>query len=120
MAGGAIGTTLLEVIASAASSDKSAWPKPAERKLISPQATATIDILKMLLKIQAAEHGVAAKLIADQDDIERIATEDQPDVLPLKGWRFEVFGSEAQALKAGKIAVGLKNSKITKYNVSDL
>jgi ribonuclease D len=120
MAGGHIGKTLLDIIATAASSDKNAWPKPAERKVISPQATATIDILKMLLKIQAAEHGVAAKLVADQDDIERIATEDQPDVLPLKGWRFEVFGREAQALKAGKIAVGLKNSKITKYNVSDL
>ena len=88
--------------------------------MISPQATATIDILKMLLKIQASEHGVAAKLVADQDDIERIATEDNPDIAALKGWRFEVFGREAQALKAGEIAVGLKNSKITKYNVSDL
>ncbi|HQX27582.1 MAG TPA: ribonuclease D, partial [Alphaproteobacteria bacterium] len=120
MAGGHIGKTLLEIIAAAASSDKNAWPKPAERKMISPQATATIDILKMLLKIQASEHGVAAKLVADQDDIERIATEDNPDIAALKGWRFEVFGREAQALKAGEIAVGLKNSKITKYNVSDL
>lgn len=120
MAGGHIGKTLLEIIGAAVSSDKSTWPKPTERKVISPQATATIDILKMLLKIQAAEHGVAAKLITDQDDIERIAMEDNPDVAALKGWRFEVFGREAQALKTGKIAVGLKNSKITKYNVSDL
>ncbi|MCE7887328.1 MAG: ribonuclease D [Alphaproteobacteria bacterium PRO2] len=120
MAGGHIGKTLLDTINAAISSDKSTWPKPSERKIISPQAAATIDILKMLLKIQAAEHGVAAKLITDQDDIERIAMEDNPDIPALKGWRFEVFGREALALKAGKIAVGLKNSKITKYNVGDL
>ncbi len=120
MAGGHIGKTLLELVAKAAASDKAAWPKVPERKAFSPQATATIDILKMLLKIQAAENGVAAKLIADQDDIERMASENSPDVLPLKGWRYEVFGREAIALKEGKIAVGLKNGRIAKYNVSDL
>ncbi|MGB4107289.1 MAG: ribonuclease D [Alphaproteobacteria bacterium] len=120
MASGHIGKTLLELVAKAADSDKGAWPKAPERKMFSPQATATIDILKMLLKIQAAENGVAAKLIADQEDIERMASEDSPDVLPLKGWRYEVFGREAIALKEGKIAVGLKNGKITKYEVGEL
>lgn len=120
MAEGHIGKMLLGLIEKASNSDKSTWPKPPERKVISPQATATIDILKMLLKIQAAEHGVAAKLIATQDEIEIIATEENPDILPLKGWRYEVFGREALALKAGKIAVGLKGQKITKYNVANL
>jgi ribonuclease D len=120
MAEGNIGKTLLGLIAKAASSDKSNWPKPPERRVLSPSATATIDILKMLLKIQAAENGVAAKLIASQDEIEIIATEKSPDVLPLKGWRYDVFGREALALKEGKIAVGLRDNKITKYNVGDL
>lgn len=120
MASGAVGKTLLELIAKASTSDKSTWPQPEHKKVISPQATATIDILKMLLKIQSAEHGVAAKLIATSDEIERIATENNPDVLPLKGWRLEVFGREALALKAGQIAIGLKGSKITKYDVGKL
>ena len=120
LANGAVGKMLLEVIHKALNSDKADWPKVPERKVIPPQASATIDILKMLLKIQAAEHGVAAKLIASGEEIEIIATERDPDIAPLRGWRLEVFGRDAQALKSGKIAVGLKNGKITKYNVSDL
>lgn len=120
MADGPMGKTLLSLVAKALDSDKSTWPKPEARRILSPQATATIDILKMLLKIQASEHGVAAKLIATTEELEIIATEKDPDVLPLKGWRYEVFGREALALKAGHIAIGLKGSKITKYNVRDL
>jgi ribonuclease D len=120
LANGVVGKALLDVIHNVLNSDKAGWPKVPERKIISPQASATIDILKMLLKIQAAEHGVAAKLIASGEDIEIIATEKDPDVAPLRGWRLEVFGNEALALKAGKIAIGLKNGKITKYNVSGL
>jgi ribonuclease D len=111
---------LLDAIQRAVNTPRETWPKVPERKTLTPQASATIDVLKMLLKIQAAEHGVAAKLIATQDEIEIIATEDKPDIQPLRGWRLEVFGRDAQALKAGKIAIGLKGSKITKYNVSEL
>lgn len=120
MANGSMGKALLEVIAKASASDRATWPKPPERKTTTPQVSATIDILKMLLKIQAAEHGVASKLIATGEEIEAIAMEDRPDVPPLKGWRFEVFGREALALKDGKIAIGLKGGRITKYNVTDL
>jgi ribonuclease D len=120
MANGVMGKTLLEAIQRAVNTDRNTWPKVPERKSLTPQASATIDILKMLLKIQAAENGVAAKLIATQDELELIATEDHPDIQPLRGWRYDVFGREAQALKAGKIAIGLKGSKITKYNVSGL
>ncbi len=120
MAGGPVGKIFLETIARALASDKSTWPKPQDRKILSPQSAATIDILKMLLKIQSSEHGVATKLIASQEEIEIIATEDNPDIPPLKGWRFEIFGREALALKAGQIAIGLRDAKITKYNVTDL
>ena len=120
LANGSVGKMLLEAIHKALNSDKADWPKVPERKIISPQASATIDILKMLLKIQAAEHGVAAKLIASSEEIEIIATENNPDIASLRGWRLEVFGRDAQALKDGKIAIGLKKGKITKYNVSDL
>jgi ribonuclease D len=81
---------------------------------------AAVDILKMLLKIQSAEHEVAAKLIASQADLELIAQNDAADVPALKGWRREIFGDDALALKNGKLAIGLKNNKIQKFRVSDL
>ena len=58
----------------------------------------------MLLKACAARNKVAPRLIADADDLERIAVEDEPDVPALKGWRYELFGAEAQRLKRGEVA----------------
>ena len=36
----------------------------------------------------------------------------------MRGWRYEIFGREAVALKNGEIAIGLKGSKIVKHKVT--
>ncbi len=69
-----------------------------------------VDLLKVLLKAKAEEWGVAAKLIATSNDIEILATNENPDLPALKGWRNNLFGKEALKLKNGKIALSL-NSK---------
>jgi ribonuclease D len=66
---------------------------------------ALVDLLRVLLKACAARHKVAPRLIADGDDLERIAVEDAPDVPALKGWRHEKFGNLALRLKEGKLAL---------------
>ena len=66
----------------------------------------------------ALQHGVAAKLVASTDDLEAIAANDDADTKALKGWRYEVFGRDAVALKNGALSIGLKDGKITKYRVS--
>ena len=86
---------------------------------IPPQVAATIDVLKMLLKVQCAENEVATKLVASQEDIKAIAMDDKADVPALKGWRYKVFGEHALALKRGDLAIGLKESKITKFIIND-
>jgi ribonuclease D len=116
-ANGHVGKTLLSLIEKAVTSDKSTWPKVIDRKVIPSHVQATVEILKLLLKIQCMQHDVATKLVADTEDLEAIAMEDAPDVPALKGWRFEVFGQDALELKNGKIAVGLKNGKIVKHKV---
>lgn len=116
-ADGHIGKSLLALIEKALNSDKETWPKIPDRKIIPSQVLATIEVLKLLLKVECVQHHVAPKLVADSEDLERIAMEDSPDVPALKGWRYNVFGKDALELKAGKIAVGLKNGKITKYVV---
>jgi hypothetical protein len=37
----------------------------------------------------------------------------------LEGWRADVFGNDALSVVAGKLAIGLKDGKIMKYNVGD-
>ncbi len=119
MAEGRTGKQLLETIAKAINSPKDSWPIPKKKQQIPPTALAIIDILKMLLKVQSAEHDVAAKIIASAADIEAIAINDKADVPALSGWRKEVFGAEAIAVKHGRLAIGLKDGKITKFDIGD-
>ncbi len=55
---------------------------------------------------------MAPKLIASSDDIDRIASEDAPDVPALHGWRRTVFGDDAVALREGRVALGVDGRRI--------
>ncbi|HWB46368.1 MAG TPA: ribonuclease D [Hyphomicrobiaceae bacterium] len=73
---------------------------------------ALLDLLRVLLKACAARHRVAARLIADADDLERIAAEANPDVPALKGWRHDLFGTHAQRLKRGETALAVRGGEV--------
>ena len=70
------------------------------------------DLLKVLLKQVSEEHGVAAKLIATTDDLEILASEVAPDVPSMKGWRKQLFGDKAMALKRGELALVVKGRRV--------
>ena len=76
-----------------------------------------LEMLKMLLRIQCATHGVATKLIASSDDLEMLAMDGAADIPAMKGWRYEVFGKEARELMEGRIGLSLKNGKIEKSQI---
>jgi ribonuclease D len=115
----AYGKTLLDLIARTSESNPQHWPQPEKRKPLSPALAATVDILRMLMKIQCAEQGVATKLLASTEDLEAIAADDNAAVPAMRGWRYEIFGREALALKHGKLAIGLQGAKIVKYGIND-
>lgn len=71
-----------------------------------------VELLKVLLHMKSDEHKVAAKLIASTDELEIIAAEKEPEVPAMQGWRHEVFGQYAMALKEGKIALAAKGRKM--------
>ncbi len=71
-----------------------------------------VDLLKVLLKFRAEHHGVAPRLIATVDELERIAGTDDTDLPALNGWRREVFGEAALALKRGKLSLAVRNRRI--------
>jgi ribonuclease D len=76
-------------------------------------AGATVDLLRVLLKAAAQRHGVAPRLIADSDDLERIALENEPNVPALSGWRRELFGENALRLKRGELALMMSDGEVT-------
>jgi len=73
---------------------------------------ATVELLKVLLRMTAEHHGVAAKVIATVDDLDRIAGNDEADVAALRGWRRELFGEKALALKHGKLALAVEKNRV--------
>ena len=70
-------------------------------------------MLKVLLKARCEAHDVAQKLVANTSDLEQIAANDQADVPALKGWRREIFGSDALKLKHGRLALTLEAHSVT-------
>jgi ribonuclease D len=74
--------------------------------------TAVVELLKVLLRMVAERHHVAAKVIATVDDLERIAGDDDAEVPALAGWRRELFGEKALALKHGKLALAIEKGKV--------
>jgi len=78
-----------------------------------PGSVALVEMLRLLLKIKSEKYHVAPKLIATNADLETIARSPNPIVPALEGWRREIFGNAALALKAGKVAIGIKNNKIS-------
>lgn len=118
LARGSVGETLLEIIKKAGESDKSTWPKVVKRRPPPPHISSTIDILKLLLKVQCAENDVATKLVASKEDIEALATGNHSDVPAMQGWRYEVFGQHIEALKKGELAIGLKDDNIKLFKTN--
>jgi ribonuclease D len=73
---------------------------------------ATVELLKVLLRMTAERHGVAAKVIATIDDLDRIAADDEADVPAMKGWRRELFGEKALAIKHGRLALAVNKGRV--------
>src|SRR5438067_4104159 len=73
---------------------------------------ATVELLKVLLRMTAERHGVAAKVIATVDDLDRIAADDEADVPAMSGWRRELFGNKALALKQGRLLLAIEKGRV--------
>jgi ribonuclease D len=73
---------------------------------------AVLDLLKVLLKAVAEAERVAPKIIASSDDLEAIASDDEADVPALQGWRREVFGDKALALKSGSLGLRVLRGRV--------
>ena len=72
---------------------------------------ALADLLRVLLKAKSEKAGVAQKLVASAADLDLIAAGER-DVAALRGWRAEVFGSDALSLCNGEIALAARGHDV--------
>jgi ribonuclease D len=113
IAEGSMGAGILQAIAAGSALPEKDCPKPPPRDQLPNGIGPIVEMLKVLLKIKCDENGVAPKLLASSDDLERIAARDTADVPALSGWRRDVFGNDALALKHGQIALAVKRGQIS-------
>ncbi|HWA79002.1 MAG TPA: ribonuclease D [Acetobacteraceae bacterium] len=109
---GKSGTSLLAVIGAAKALPEEALPPPPAARLGGRAAPALVALLKVLLAAKCEAHHVAPRLLASAEDIERLAAEDAPEIPALSGWRREIFGADALALKTGRVALGVEGRRV--------
>ncbi len=107
------GTAIIETVNAALALPRAEMPQ-APRHSHSPEGSgAAVELLKVLLKLSADKHGVAAKVIANSEDLDKIASEgEKAEVQALSGWRRELFGEPALKLIRGEVALRFAGKKV--------
>jgi ribonuclease D len=99
------GTALLAAVDRALATPEDEWPEVQRGRAPVSGHESQVALLQALLRLRCDAHGVAMPMVAKRDDLDRIATEDDPDVAALSGWRRVVFGADALELRAGRLAL---------------
>ena len=105
------GEAIIEAVKRGLARDPKTLPR-LERAKPALNGQATVELLKVLLRMTSERHGVAAKVIATVDDLDRIAADDAADVPALSGWRRELFGEKALALKHGRLMLAIEKNRV--------
>jgi len=76
-------------------------------------------MLKTLLRLRCEYQDIAPRLVANAQDIELIAAfGSKANVACLSGWRRDIFGEDALAMCAGKIALRLKGREVIAEHIA--
>src|SRR5215471_2178121 len=109
------GAEVLAAVQRGLARDPSTLPK-LEKPRNNANGAAIVELLKVLLRMTSERHAVASKVIATVDDLELIAADDNADVGALHGWRRELFGEAALALKHGRLALAIERGRVIKVD----
>ena len=112
VAEGKLGAEMLDCVARGLAAPEADAPEAPARIDLPPGLGPLVDLLRVLLKLRCEDNEVAQKLVANSTALEMIAADDAADVPALHGWRHEVFGKDALALKHGKLALTARGKRI--------
>ncbi|MBR0895531.1 ribonuclease D [Bradyrhizobium tropiciagri] len=109
------GADIIAAVQRGLARDQATLPK-LEKPRNNSNGAATVELLKVLLRMTSERHGVASKVIATVDDLEQIAASDQAEVGALHGWRRELFGEAALKLKHGQLALAIDKGRVVRVD----
>lgn len=109
---------LLEIVNKALDLPKEQLPKMPKQVHQPEGSGAAVELLKVLLKMIAEKEGVAPKVLASGDDLEKIAGEGEDATVPaLSGWRREVFGERALQLVRGEVGLKFEKRRVVAFDI---
>jgi ribonuclease D len=106
-----MGKTLMDAIEQGRHAPPPEGIEPERPRRKREPSQAAIDLLKTLLRLRAEDANVAPRLIANADEIESLAAFEDDGIADLQGWRAEVFGNDALALRKGELGIALSKGK---------
>lgn len=107
------GAAVVGAVNAALALPKAEMPQPAKHNHAPEGAQAATELLKVLLRLTAEKEGVAAKVIASGEDLDKIAAQGaEADVAALHGWRRDLFGDKALKLISGEIGLRFVGRKV--------
>ncbi|GHU01936.1 ribonuclease D [Alphaproteobacteria bacterium] len=106
---------ILAVIAEVLAQPPESYPAPDKpvSAAAAKRSRPLLALLRVLLSIKEQESGVAGRLIASAEQLEDMARgAGQPENSPvMQGWRYELFGHDAQRLMQGLLALSFNPKK---------
>jgi ribonuclease D len=119
VAEGRLGNEILEAVQRGLANSKALEVPAPSRPDTPPGLGPLMELLRVLLKQRCEEHQVAQKLVATAEDLEAIAADDRASVPAVFGWRYDIFGKDALALKRGQLALTVRRNRITLVEVAE-
>jgi ribonuclease D len=119
VAEGRLGNEILEAVQRGLANSKALEVPAPSRADTPPGLGPLIELLRVLLKQRCEEHQVAQRLVATAEDLEAIAADDRASVPAVFGWRYDIFGKDALALKHGRLALTVRRNRITLVEVAE-
>ena len=112
------GKAMLDAVHKVLAMDAKDLPKRERKRSLPSSKMAVLEMLRLLLKIEAAQNDMTPSRIADKDELEEIILHgEKADVPAMHGWRYEIFGSKCTKLMSGESGLFIKNGKIELKNV---
>lgn len=113
MSSSRVGDAILKAVAAGLARDPKSLPQPDDgRDEMNEAAQAAAEVLKLALKVVCEQEGIAPRLVASSSDIDAVAESDMAEVPLLHGWRRELFGNLALAIKRGEAVIGFDKGKV--------
>jgi ribonuclease D len=106
------GSGLLTAVATGLALPDEALPRIPKRPRNIIDIEGIVELMSALVRVRAAESGVAVPLLASRGDLERLASGDRDDNPILSGWRRELIGEELVALMEGRLDLRVADGKV--------